>query len=434
MDTHFIKTEGRDVIILKVSGNLYLNGYEGEDVQVQVPPRDFKVIMDEENILRITCYSSATIAIPKKFKTRVEKVGGNAVIQDIECEEFYIQRVGGNLNVQNVANLDLSRVGGSCQIKNVSGNVKVERVSGDLYLFDVRGSISANSARSDAIVMMARKSVTASASGDIVVQYIDPVMNPINLRSKGDITLILPKNINADLDATFSGWDVVLTMDGKTSNYGGGHYKAVLGEGGADIKLHASGDIVISDEAPGIVQKVKDEHGEDLFIDYDSFRVDYDVSDAYERRIKRAMAKLESKLHKAERRADNASQKNKAKKNNISVRIGERALNRAQRAEKLASLKLQKKAHLEAIEALKEAQIQLKDLDLPIGLPIDFIKNIKIPKIPVIDLRDFESPPVSKTPPAPKASPEERMMILEMVKDLTITIEEAEILLGALNE
>ena len=434
MDTHFIKTEGRELIILKVSGNLYLNGHEGEDVQVQVNPREFKVIMDEENILRITCYSNATIAIPKKFRTRVEKIGGSAVIQGIECEDLYVQRVGGNLNVQNVANLDLSRVGGSCQIKSVSGNVNVERVSGDLYMFDVCGSITANSARSDAIVMMARESVNASATGDVVVQYVDPVMKPNNLRSKGDITLIVPENINADLDATFSGWDIVLTMDGKTSNYGGGHYKAVLGEGGTEIKLHASGDIVISDEHPGIVQKVKDEHGEDWFIDYDSFKVDYDVSDAYERRIKRAMAKLEGKLHKAERKVDNASQKMKAQKNSISVRIGERALQRAQRAGKLASLKVQKRAHLEAIEALKEAQIQLKDLDLPIGLPIDFIKDIKIPEIPVIDLRDFESPPEPQAPPAPKTSPEERMMILEMVKDLTITIEEAEKLLGALNE
>ena len=147
MDTHFIKTEGKELLILKVSGSLYLDGHDGDDIQVQVKPRELKVIKDDDNILRITCYTSCSISVPKNLKTRVEKVGGNCVVQNIACENFYVQRVGGSLSVQEVDNIELSRVGGSCQVKNVQGDVKVERVSGDLYIFWVGGEVLVNAAQ-----------------------------------------------------------------------------------------------------------------------------------------------------------------------------------------------------------------------------------------------------------------------------------------------
>ncbi len=172
-------------------------------------------------------------------------------------------------------------------------------------------------------------------------------------------------------------------------------------------------------------------------MDFDAFDLEYDESDPYDRRIRRAMRNLEKKLSKAEGKLSDASKKMLEENSNISARIEERAARRAERAEKLAEVKIQKRAYLEGVEALKQAKEQLKDIKLPLDIPLDFIQNIEIP---VVDLRDFDLPsappvpPVAPVEPKPKASREERMMILEMVREGTITIDEAEKLLGALSE
>lgn len=75
MDHHFIKTQGKTLLILKVAGNLYLDSCEGEDLQVQSNPRDLKIQVDEEP-LRVTTYGNCTISVPQQIVTRVEKVGG----------------------------------------------------------------------------------------------------------------------------------------------------------------------------------------------------------------------------------------------------------------------------------------------------------------------------------------------------------------------
>jgi hypothetical protein len=306
----------------------------------------------------------------------------------------------------------------------------------------VGGTVDATAVRADATLMMIKKQATVAASGSVILHYQPEVIEPLSIRSKGDITLFLPKNPSANLDASFGGWDIVLTMQGQTENYGGGSYQGKLGEGGAEIKLSASGDIVVSDEH-FIIPQTEDldvddagnqESGFNFNFDFNPFGDDADGMDVYGRRVQKAMSKVEQKLRKMEGRMQDASRRIAERQEEIARRIEERAMNRAMHAERLAEMKVQKRAHIEAIEALEQVKEELRNLDLGIELPaLDFLKDIEIPPVPpvtpVTPVRPERAP---KAPAARDVPHEERMLILEMLKDGSLTVDEAEKLLAAL--
>ena len=424
METKLVKTQGKDLLIIKVSGNLNLEGYEEEDIRVQADPNQLKVFTDDE-ALRITCYANLTLSVPNAITTRVEKVGGMSVIRNIGCEELYVQRVGGDLTIQNVNNLRISRVGGGCQIMQVNGDLDAERISGSIFASSVEGKVDFASARSDVSLVLAKGETHIAASGDVTMQYSSETVAPIDLRSKGDITLMLPQNVDANLDATFGGWDVILTMDGKTNHYGGGHYNAELGKGGALITLNASGDIVVTDEYYEIKPNEGEPGGMNWFINVDA-DIDLGNLSNMERKLQKALEKVEKKCERAEQRIAHADERiHHGDNRDIAQRIEERARERAERMSQRISMKVEKRAREEALEALSAVKEQLKELNIP--LPLD------IPDMfPLSEVR-IEKPSKPKPPAeAPDVSQEERMMVLQMLQEGRISLEEAEKLLSSL--
>lgn len=431
METKFIKLQGKELVIIKVSGNLYLEGYDGEEIRVQVSPTNLKVFTDEE-ALRITCYDTLTISVPSALQTRVEKVGGTAVIRNISSPELYVQRVGGELTLQNTNSLRISRVGGACQVLDVHGDLNAERVSGSMYISGVEGDVVVSSARSDVSAMLVSNEAQISASGDVTLQYLSEEVKPISIRSKSDITLMLPKNPNANLDATFSGWDVILTMAGHTNHYGGGQYNAELGEGGEKITLQSSGDIVVTDEFYEVRQSTVDSEDKKWFVDV---HADFDFSDMtnMERKLKRALEKTAKRLEKSERRVTRAGERLGESPNDIADRIAERARVRAEMAAERAEMRIEKRAMEETQKAMEIARETLREIDIPI--PLDLDKLIpEIPATPHIPPALRELGTVSKERAQKKASPEERMLILEMLQEGRISLEEADKLLAALSD
>lgn len=428
METKFIKLQGKDLVIIKVSGNLYLEGYDGEEIRVQASSPDLKVFADEE-ALRITCYDTLTIAVPAALMTRVEKVGGTAVIRNLTSEELYIQRVGGELTVQDVRKLRISRVGGACQILAVHGELEAERISGTLYISGVEGKLVVNSARSDVSAMLIEHEAEISANGDVTMQYNAKEIKPISIRSKGDIILMLPENPDANLDAKFSGWDVILTMDGHTNHYGGGHYDAELGSGGEKITLYASGDIVVTDEFYDVQQSTVDTEDEEKkrFVNIHA-DIDLPGMTNMERKLKKALEKTARRLEKNERRVERASERLGESQNDIAERIAERARMRAELAAERAEMRIEKRALEETQKAMEIVRETLRDIDVPLPFDLDRL----IPEIPAIPT----PPDMAQAPAAPRkpreASREERMMILGMLQEGRISLEEAEKLLAAL--
>ncbi|MBN2046568.1 MAG: hypothetical protein JW750_01895 [Anaerolineaceae bacterium] len=430
MEENIVSVQGKELVIIKVSGRLHLEGYEGEDLILQANASDLKVQTDED-ILRVSSYSDIYAKIPAAFPTRVEKVGGHAEIRGIHCPDFYVQRVGGHLNIEDVGQLSISRVGGNCHVKHVSGLLNIERVSGHLYVLDAQQNLDVQSARGDATLVMLNGSSTVSASGDVTMQYQSEIQNAINVRAKGDISLFLPKDTNANLSTKFGGWDVIMTLNGKTDHYSGGAYQGRLGEGGPTIDLHASGSILISDEDFKF-REVESEDGHFNFdFDFDFDFGDYHFSDEYIRRIEQKLNKAAKKMQQADARMSEIDRKFSEKQREIAERIERRAIQRAEQAARRAELQVQKRIHEETVRNLEEVSEKLKDLNLPFNLPIPPIPTA--PNIPPALMNiQKESEPAEK--PKSKVSEQERVMILEMLKAGKITIEQADALLASLEK
>jgi hypothetical protein len=381
-------------IDLRAGGNLYLQGWERQEVGILGYEDDTRVQSDED-AMHISCGSDIDVMVPGQVEVAVEKVGGEAYIRQIQGK-LDVQRVGGNLFIQNSANVTIERIGGDCRLQHISSELKVERVSGDLICHDIQCAMAVETVRGDAIIQSVTPPAMVQASGDIALSLTSLSNGEVSMRAKGDLSLFIPKEGNAQLNIESSGREINLNVAGEHRRVKEMTYSFSVGNGeGTIINVKSSGDVIVSDEVSSIGGC------ENLFQ-----RLDQD----WEEFTKGNTEKFQSWQHPFDRASEIADR--------VSRSVTQRIVERSER-------KIQ--AAMEKVEA------RMRDMDWGFEAP-----EPPIPPIPPVPPAPFNSTP---GPFSRRSAPveekvnttrEERLKILEMLSEKKITAEQAADLLRIL--
>ncbi len=233
----YLLQQGGNVEIDNINGNISVESWDQDSVEVLAEievkadnPRDAEEFMKE--VKMEIFYQSSRLTIEPDFP---EYEGGNSIL------DWIFGRTKPQINVQflikipSVMNLDLESVNGQitvesmkgqCRLRTTNGNIEANRIGGLVDGETVNGSL--------------RIGVSGMSSEDEVV------LQTIN----GNIDLILPENIEADVKAsTVNGGiltDFPLEVQGEFNNK---HLKGQIHGGGSLMKLHTvNGSIHINKE------------------------------------------------------------------------------------------------------------------------------------------------------------------------------------------
>jgi len=172
-------------------------------------------------------------------------IGGDAEIA--RCAgPLALTIVGGDLNVEGVAALRVSKVGGDLKLQAIAGETLCEVIGGDATLHDIRGAVRLGVVGGD---LEARR-----VSGGVVITQvggdaqIDTALGPqtvYQVTAGGDIALRLRGEINARFVAQ-SGGEIRTRLPFTVERGRRRHLVGALGDGSATVTLHAGGDISIN--------------------------------------------------------------------------------------------------------------------------------------------------------------------------------------------
>ncbi len=373
MEEQTISLSGKNSIVIKAHGNLSLQGWDQPDARLLIDDIHNLRISQDGEALQVISLEDCDLMVPEGIAVRIDKTGGDAYVRGIQGK-LEIQKVGGNLSVEDVSDLDIGQVGGDCLVHRINGQLAGSRFGGDCSGMEVGGPLSFEHIGGDAVIQVVSGAVSLRTGGDINLQ-VTQLTAPVSLRAGGDIQLHLPMDASATLDLESGGDQIGIHVGDKDENVEKWAYGAKLGAGDIPVKADAGGEVMVTDE---VWDKDSVEDSVDNLENHWKELED-------ERRGPHSRSRHWPDIEAITRRA---------------TRHGEKAARRAE-------------------QRVQSAMRRMGNFP-------------PIPPIPPVPPFGSFTTKVKVEPPAPKVSSEERMLILQMLQEKKISVEEAEKLLQAL--
>jgi len=182
------------------------------------------------------------VEVPRDYPVHVQTAGGDLQVRDLSATVSGATS-GGSVDVQNVTgSIDLHTSGGSIDGEHLNGPSKLSTSGGSIDVSDSTGDLDLRSSGGGIRLRDDDGKVDAHTSGGSVSAELR-ANRGINLStSGGNITVRLPQDIHATIDAETSGGRVSSDFPlSATELTDSDHLKGAIGGGGAPIELHTSG-------------------------------------------------------------------------------------------------------------------------------------------------------------------------------------------------
>ena len=350
---------------------------------------------------------------------RVDEVGGDLDVQ-VHDGAVEIGRVGGDLRVENAQSLRLGAVGGDAELSGIKQLVELGRIGGDLRL-EWAGQLA--------------EALSGAVGGDAELELAPEASFVLRATVGGDITGDgTPPSVSAEgHEAEDSaptpgggsrhGWDL---------ESGGGELTATFGNGGQELRLTVGGDLELHG---GHVtsSSFQGGHGEDMPMG------DFGLGNEM-RRLARDLKAMGRNLARDLAREVRASTRGTpGPRPRVHVQWNDKAFHfDAEQIDRLTREAREAAASgiARAQEAVERALVNMASANR--GWPPPPPRPPEPPRAPGVPAREYtgQTVRIERAAPAPERSPEEvtaeKLAILRMVSEGRLGVDEAEVMLRAL--
>jgi hypothetical protein len=370
------------IVIQGIGGDLRLRGRPGSWLIVDGDNPQVQQIGEDQPFI-VRCAGDARITVPEAVNVSVQQVAGDAKITDI-TGQVDIKTVGSDLVIRNVKDVQVKMVGGDLRIKRADGNVTVETVGSDATIREIGGAVWVATVGSDLYMRNVGGSCVAERVGSDLVLSIDFLPEREYRFSAGsnvlcrvqpdaNVRFVLPPEVDVQLDVAAE-----VTTDDDRQN-------VTLGDGSIPVHIVQANTLRLVGEE------------EDYMLS---------LGVQIEEELDARMSSLEEKLSQHLAHLAGLDDRFQAKAEQFASQA-EKFARRAEREAERAAEQIRRGFERQTIKRKREAG--------PRRMRFTVDSNAA----------SRSSEPISE---------QERLMILQMVRDNKISIEEAERLLAALDK
>ena len=254
MDGNTIPVGEKTTVIVKASGDLFLEGQDASEVRFQSSEDRIRVHQSNDTLV-VETHASMDLIVPRAGSIIIEKVGGSALIQDVSGSVL-VQKIGGDLAMQRLGSVRIEKVGGSCMIQDVSEGLSINKIGGDLTVRDVVGAMGIGTVGGDADLQVHTiHALESKAGGDVRLYITEGLAGQVSLRAGGDVAIYLPSSAKGKFVLLSSGEMINIDLNRQEEpmrqSIESRRFEFSLGgeaANGAYLEAQAGGDIRLSDE------------------------------------------------------------------------------------------------------------------------------------------------------------------------------------------
>lgn len=200
-------------IMLRANGNVSNSSIFAKQLNIQkqmntpdalfrVQPVDGSNISDQINL-------EATLTIPRNVKISANTSGGHINASNLESDQN-LQTSGGHISLNSLSGQTVAKTkGGHITSDQISGSMTVSTGGGHIKINDSDGELSAETGGGHIEIENSSGNITARTTGGNISASVQQLSDSLKLQtSAGNVSLILPRDIGADLDISGSSVDI----------------------------------------------------------------------------------------------------------------------------------------------------------------------------------------------------------------------------------
>lgn len=182
------------------------------------------------------------IEVRRDYPLNLRSSGGNLDVRDLKAS-VRARSSGGGIVVQNIVGaVNAHTSGGGVEARHLEGSAELSTSGGRIDITDSTGELDLNTSGGGIRIQNDDGRVHAHTSGGRIRAQLRSNHGISLSTSGGSITLLLPENTQASIEAESSGGGVTSAFPlSSTQIAAGNHLRGTIGGGGARISLHTSG-------------------------------------------------------------------------------------------------------------------------------------------------------------------------------------------------
>lgn len=183
-----------------------------------------------------------TVEVPRNYPVDLRTAGGSLDVRDLDAW-VRGKTSGGSIHVQNIAGtVDVHTSGGGISADRINGQANLSTSGGSIDASDSTGDLDLDTSGGGIRIQNDDGKVDAHTSGGSIQADLQSNQGITLETSGGGITLRIPQNTRASIDAQTSGGDVTSEVPVTTTGtVSGDHLHGTIGGGGPAISLRTSG-------------------------------------------------------------------------------------------------------------------------------------------------------------------------------------------------
>jgi hypothetical protein len=191
------------------------------------------------------------IKVPQKFNLDLKTGGGSIEVSDISGE-VKVNTSGGNIIIGDViqGNVEAKTSGGNINVGDVDGNLKVDTSGGNIRLGKINGKSSIDTSGGNITLRQGGSDVKAETSGGSI--KIGPVKGKVDVDTSGGSIQI--GMADDDVVAKTSGGGINVESSKGSVNIGSSGGNLFVGSSGAPVKAKTSGGNIKILQARGFIE------------------------------------------------------------------------------------------------------------------------------------------------------------------------------------
>jgi len=408
------------VVITEVRGELKLIGWDRQEVLAYAAnPEDIHMERQDDQVL-LGCEGDCTIRLPRNANVRAGDIRGEMEVKQLHGE-LRIDRVQGNLALTDSGPAFVGAARGELLVIRLDGDLRVERVDGDAHVTAVQGDCEIQHVAGKLNLQDVEGEIHASSAGDVLVWLKSIYGKKYEISARGNLSCIILADVGLRIVLSSQRRKIAVKTPLERGFYQDASHSLTLGDGQVELGLSAGGAVFFA------CQELEGADDEELGVDIEEefAEASREFSEQLAGQIKEQVAAQMGALN-----AQIANLASVVGKAGLSPKEAERLLERARETSTRAT------AH--AQERLRRAQERLERKLAHAQRRAEAKANAAVRSSQPAGGRSwsFTWSPSAQTSSSPTldepVTDEERLLILRMLEQKKITVEQAEMLLAAL--
>ena len=191
------------VTIQSIGGDLRISGRQEEQVEIKAYSDDVDVVQNGDSLI-INCPSDCLIFLPNDSAINAEAIGGDVRATNVRGE-MMLRIIGGDLSLRGMGKGTFETIGGSLHVRKGTGDISIDRVGGDAVVDRISGNVKLRSVGGDLRLRRVDGAVEVDVGGDASVMFTTLGGKCVSVKAGGDLSCYLPGDSSAKVSVSAGG-------------------------------------------------------------------------------------------------------------------------------------------------------------------------------------------------------------------------------------